>query len=45
MANDPKELVIIDGAGHDIISDAGVWEREIVFFRRVMHVPQDVPPG
>lgn len=45
MANDPKQLVIIDGAGHDIISDAGVWEREIGFFRRVMHVPQDVPPG
>lgn len=34
MANEPKQLVILPGAGHDIISDPEVWAREVAFFRK-----------
>jgi len=33
MANEPKELVILPGEGHDIISAPGVWAREVEFIR------------
>ena len=32
MANEPKELVIIPGAGHDVVFDHAVWAREVAFF-------------
>jgi fermentation-respiration switch protein FrsA (DUF1100 family) len=32
MANEPKQLVIIPGAGHDAVFDPAVWEREAAFF-------------
>jgi fermentation-respiration switch protein FrsA (DUF1100 family) len=32
MANEPKELVIIPGEGHDVIHDPRVWELEVAFF-------------
>ncbi len=32
MANDPKELVIIPDASHDMIADPKVWAREVDFF-------------
>lgn len=32
MASEPKQLVIIPGAGHDVISSPDVWAREIAFF-------------
>jgi uncharacterized protein len=37
MANEPKELHIIPGAGHDVIQQPEVWEKALAFFRR--HVP------
>lgn len=33
MANEPKELVILPGEGHDLIGTPGVWERESAFIR------------
>ena len=33
MANDPKELVILPGQGHDAIGSPGVWAREVDVFR------------
>jgi uncharacterized protein len=36
MANEPKELVIIPGEGHDAIHSAAVWERESDFFLRAL---------
>lgn len=35
MANEPKELVIISGQGHDIIAEQAVWARESEFFKRL----------
>lgn len=32
MANEPKQMVVIPGAGHDVIGDPAVWAREVVFF-------------
>lgn len=32
MANEPKELVVIPGAGHDVIGSPEVWAREVEFF-------------
>ena len=32
MANEPKQLVILPGEGHDAVFDRGVWEREVAFF-------------
>ncbi len=32
MANEPKQLVIIPGEGHDAVFDRGVWAREVDFF-------------
>ena len=37
MANEPKELVILPGAGHEVIQQPEVWEKALAFFRR--HVP------
>jgi len=34
MANEPKELVILPGRGHDVIGSPDVWAREVQFFRR-----------
>ena len=34
MANEPKELEIIPGAGHDVIHDQSLWERELAFILR-----------
>lgn len=31
LANDPKELVILPGASHDMIADSQVWAREAAF--------------
>lgn len=39
MANDPKELVIIPQAGHEIIAAPAVWAREIDFFEKTMVAP------
>ncbi len=36
MANEPKELVIIPGVGHDAIQNPQVWAREIAFFRKFL---------
>ena len=33
MANEPKELVILPGEGHDAIGSPEVWAREADFFR------------
>ena len=33
LANDPKQLVILPGADHDVIGSPEVWEREAAFFR------------
>jgi uncharacterized protein len=32
-ANEPKELVILPGEGHDVIGTPGVWAREVEFIR------------
>jgi fermentation-respiration switch protein FrsA (DUF1100 family) len=32
-ANDPKQLVIVPGEGHDVIFSPDVWQREVAFFR------------
>ena len=32
MANDPKQMVEIPGAGHDAVFERAVWEREAAFF-------------
>lgn len=32
MANEPKQLVIVPGEGHDAVFDRGVWTREVDFF-------------
>lgn len=32
MANEPKELVILPGAGHDVVFEEHVWAREVAFF-------------
>lgn len=34
MANEPKELVIIPGMGHEAIQHPEVWERALGFFRK-----------
>lgn len=39
LANEPKEIAILPGAGHDMIGTAGVWMREIDFFRSAMRAP------
>lgn len=36
LANEPKELVILPGAGHGVIMEKAVWEREVAFFRSVL---------
>ena len=36
LANEPKQLVIMPGAGHDAISTAEVWAREIDFFTKYL---------
>jgi len=33
MANEPKQLVVIAGAGHEIVDSPDVWARELAFFR------------
>jgi fermentation-respiration switch protein FrsA (DUF1100 family) len=33
MANEPKQLVILTGEGHDVIGSPEVWAREVAFFR------------
>ncbi len=42
MANEPKELVIIPGAGHEAIQQPEVWERALAFFREHSPAPQSV---
>lgn len=32
MANEPKQMVVLAGGGHDVIGDPQVWEREVAFF-------------
>lgn len=32
MANEPKQMVVIPGGGHDVIGDETVWAREVAFF-------------
>ena len=34
LANEPKELVILPGAGHDAIGSPETWAREVDFFRQ-----------
>lgn len=36
LANEPKQLVILPGAGHGVIMEQPVWEREVAFFRSVL---------
>lgn len=38
MANEPKELVIIPGAGHEVIGNPEIWSREAAFFRERMKI-------
>lgn len=33
MANEPKQIVVIPGAGHDVVFEEDVWAREVAFFR------------
>ena len=40
LANDPKELVILPGAGHEAIYEPDVWARELAFFRKHGGSPQ-----
>jgi fermentation-respiration switch protein FrsA (DUF1100 family) len=35
LANEPKQFVAIDNAGHDVINDPVVWKREIEFFEQI----------
>ncbi len=39
MANEPKELVVLPEAGHDIIAQAAVWAREVEFFLKRTNSP------
>lgn len=39
MANEPKQLVIVPGEGHDAVFDRGVWAREVAFFMAVNGSP------
>jgi hypothetical protein len=34
MAHEPKEMVVLPGAGHSAVNDPDVWAREVNFFRR-----------
>ncbi|MGE3831307.1 MAG: alpha/beta hydrolase, partial [Parvibaculaceae bacterium] len=34
MANEPKEIAALAGAGHDLIAEPVVWAREMDFFTR-----------
>ncbi|WP_395663205.1 alpha/beta hydrolase [Aestuariivirga sp.] len=36
LANEPKELVILPGASHDMIADSQVWAREAAFLLRAV---------
>jgi fermentation-respiration switch protein FrsA (DUF1100 family) len=36
LANEPKEIAALAGAGHDLIAQPIVWDREMEFFTRVM---------
>ena len=36
MANEPKQLVILHGEGHDAIGSPATWEREAAFLREAM---------
>lgn len=36
-ANEPKELAVIAGIGHDVLFEEATWAREIEFFNR--HIP------
>jgi uncharacterized protein len=36
MANEPKEIAALAGAGHDLIAEPIVWTREMEFFTRVV---------
>jgi pimeloyl-ACP methyl ester carboxylesterase len=38
LANEPKDIVILPGAGHDRISTSEVWMREIDFFRSALRM-------
>ena len=33
-ANEPKELVVVPQAGHDVVFDESTWARELEFFGR-----------
>lgn len=33
MANEPKQLIILPGEGHDVIGTRAIWEREVAFIR------------
>jgi fermentation-respiration switch protein FrsA (DUF1100 family) len=33
LANEPKELVILPGQGHDAIGSPATWDREVAFIR------------
>ncbi|HRX37042.1 MAG TPA: alpha/beta fold hydrolase [Aestuariivirga sp.] len=41
-ANEPKELVILPGEGHDVIFSEAVWQREVAFFRQHLQ-PSNAP--
>jgi fermentation-respiration switch protein FrsA (DUF1100 family) len=36
MANEPKEIAALAGAGHDLIAEPIVWAREMEFFTRML---------
>lgn len=38
MANEPKELVILPGVGHEVLHQQHVWEREAAFFARTVEL-------
>jgi fermentation-respiration switch protein FrsA (DUF1100 family) len=40
LANQPKELVIIEGMGHDVIHEAGLWQRETEFLGKTVLAAQ-----
>jgi len=35
-ANEPKEIAVIPGAGHDVLFEEVTWAREVEFFERVI---------
>lgn len=35
-ANEPKEMLVAKGFGHEVLFEESTWEKEIEFFERVL---------